>query len=971
VDRDRLLIALGSSDRSKAAAAAQELLMAALGFGAVKSRKVTTAIHQDVIDVSLTVGMLELKCSLTIEEVRDYAASEAGLALSALTRVFSRNEWAAELRIAQKSGIKLRDTRYVVNDAVDRKAVWTDHTSRLLASTRRSRVTKVYGDSSSGKSTALHQVMRALAGDGGEVYLVDFNDADRRISDVVAAFARLILSENKLVTVCFDNCQSNIEAFTIGSSPFVEIFMSLPNARLVCVSWPDAANQIDKIFPAAEQLWFRGESLIGEIYAEHASSDTIPLIRDLSHGDVLIAGRLLEYLRGHSKPPTFRQLQAIVYEHIVSDQSLSQEGIVALYHATCLGQFEIQCTEGYLSGLTRAGFDELREFRLLRQAGEFFSVGHKTLCALICGYASRLLGQLGVLHQTPTDVALSYLRYAGERQLLAVLKRVSLRTIQTENKQSRDETRLLLEGWAAIELLSRRLSAEVERDASWGDNIASAVWCAEALSLTNPGAWDAQANYIRTRWSYVGPELTPLPIGAPTQERLDFDQIQERMAKQEAQGSAILKLDGHERAHQLNLDRFHRTWVLGVLLGFEARAPDRDWKRIEALLKSSASMQLDDGAFYPRRVSWVTARVLLGLSAVGHDVRNSDQLRAAAFWLREPLPRGPRLGSHWPSGSGDWNTDIEVTAMVLLALIRSGIPINDEAVKGGIDYLLTRRGEWQLAGKEIDSILIAEVLLSYGVDWSVVENTIQSGISWARRPETWQSARDSAAETQDQSSKAAFAASGLIGLLWALLKRNIPLLLRHLDFEQSYGARVFAITGQDGRAADASIFISHASKNIDVAIDITARFEAAGLSAWIAPRNIAAGSVYPEELDRALSSCRYFALLLSRDSVASQHVLREVERAVHLKKRIFVIRIEDVEPGDGLSFLISMLQRVDYFGPARTSAVRRVIEQVATDTAETATGIKKKGVLYWWLAAGAITMLTCVGLIYLFLQGLP
>ncbi len=122
------------------------------------------------------------------------------------------------------------------------------------------------------------------------------------------------------------------------------------------------------------------------------------------------------------------------------------------------------------------------------------------------------------------------------------------------------------------------------------------------------------------------------------------------------------------------------------------------------------------------------------------------------------------------------------------------------------------------------------------------------------------------------------------------------------------------------------VFISHSNTDAEVANALCQVLEASGAACWIAPRDVQPGQDYTAALAQALNDCSALIVLLSARANASQHVLREVERAADRGLRIFPIRIENVKPARGLEYLLSSVQWLDALTPDR----RQVFERLAT-----------------------------------------
>ena len=115
----------------------------------------------------------------------------------------------------------------------------------------------------------------------------------------------------------------------------------------------------------------------------------------------------------------------------------------------------------------------------------------------------------------------------------------------------------------------------------------------------------------------------------------------------------------------------------------------------------------------------------------------------------------------------------------------------------------------------------------------------------------------------------------------------------------------------DEHASSYTAFISHASADAEKANLVCASLEAKGFRCWIAPRDIRAGREYAEEIIYGIQNSRCLILLLSDAANASPFVRREVERAVHHRKPVFPVRMEDVMPSASLELFVSSTHWID------------------------------------------------------------
>lgn len=170
----------------------------------------------------------------------------------------------------------------------------------------------------------------------------------------------------------------------------------------------------------------------------------------------------------------------------------------------------------------------------------------------------------------------------------------------------------------------------------------------------------------------------------------------------------------------------------------------------------------------------------------------------------------------------------------------------------------------------------------------------------------------------------------------------------------------------------ADIFISYSSKDGQIANEICNAFEGAGLSCWIAPRNIQVGKEYGGEIIKGIEECKVFFLCLSKASIESQHVLREVERAVNRKLPIIVYQHEEATLSKSLEYFLASTQ---WFIPNGDKNMQELIEIVKTikgkkapkraEKSEKEPKAKKSKRWLWGLDAVALILLI-IGLVLFF-----
>jgi hypothetical protein len=77
------------------------------------------------------------------------------------------------------------------------------------------------------------------------------------------------------------------------------------------------------------------------------------------------------------------------------------------------------------------------------------------------------------------------------------------------------------------------------------------------------------------------------------------------------------------------------------------------------------------------------------------------------------------------------------------------------------------------------------------------------------------------------------------------------------------------------------IFVSHSNKDKIVADAVVAHLEREGMRCWCAPRDILSGASWASSIIQAINGCKAMVIVFSANANQSDHIHREVERAVN------------------------------------------------------------------------------------------
>jgi TolB-like protein/Tfp pilus assembly protein PilF len=134
-------------------------------------------------------------------------------------------------------------------------------------------------------------------------------------------------------------------------------------------------------------------------------------------------------------------------------------------------------------------------------------------------------------------------------------------------------------------------------------------------------------------------------------------------------------------------------------------------------------------------------------------------------------------------------------------------------------------------------------------------------------------------------------------------------------------------------AAPRDAFVSYASGDRAGAELLAGYLEQRGIHCWMAPRDVPAGALYADAIVRAINEAAAFVLLLSRSSIGSSHVGKELERASSKRKRIIAVRLDDAPLTPAFEYFLSESQWADVAAEGREAAFARLAEALRTGAA--------------------------------------
>lgn len=107
------------------------------------------------------------------------------------------------------------------------------------------------------------------------------------------------------------------------------------------------------------------------------------------------------------------------------------------------------------------------------------------------------------------------------------------------------------------------------------------------------------------------------------------------------------------------------------------------------------------------------------------------------------------------------------------------------------------------------------------------------------------------------------------------------------------------------------VFVSFSTKDQPAAEALVDALEARGLTCWISCRDIPQGKLWADEIDRALMGARAFVVLISKASLESLQVPKEVGLAAGTRQILIPVRLDDSPLTGAFRYYLSECQWVD------------------------------------------------------------
>ncbi|MDR0752070.1 MAG: toll/interleukin-1 receptor domain-containing protein [Christensenellaceae bacterium] len=465
--------------------------------------------------------------------------------------------------------------------------------------------------------------------------------------------------------------------------------------------------------------------------------------------------------------------------------------LVQIHKLCVLGIYEYTASKEFL-GLPVISVDD---FNTLKIAGTKYYAGHREICQFVASYIEQL--------EIPN---LSERRSIIREYIMSVDNAQKWRTLkQLVGGRGAEDLNAISPIWNTLYCFEQEIKTQTEKDPSWSNTPSSMYFVLNTASLLG-----VAEDYIDVLKSFC--DKFSLSDQQPfislkydeIKTTNDFLQIRTRMIDEDS----ISYLTDYETGSEFDCASAHKNWVLGLIVGLKKELIDAGYESLyDNAIKELFRIQNSEGFWYPKRVPWVTARIIIGLSQAGYSVAN-DHVKNAIDYFFNILGNN----SFWEAHTGGWNSIYETSSLCLEAIFRSGYyecNKQNEAVSRVTNYLLQNKGDWMAENNEIDgsattcSLLkivgIKKDLLQYITD--LCERCIFNTVS----------ENETLDFNQVQSCNTTQIASYIIELCWYIFERDLPSLLENFVSRSSYRDELVTIKEHKVK----SIFISYSEDSVE------------------------------------------------------------------------------------------------------------------------------------------------------------
>lgn len=439
-----------------------------------------------------------------------------------------------------------------------------------------------------------------------------------------------------------------------------------------------------------------------------------------------------------------------LFRWFVRTEDLEQLRLV--YILSVLGTYEFETPLPFIKNI---GKFDLNSIVTAKVVDESIFLAHRKISNFLARYIEDRYGN-GLLERK--EIIKRYINYIdSSRKWKALLHLIG------ENKES--DILSVSPIWNLMYEIQENLREQTSLDPSWNNTPSSMYFVISTACML--GVVDEYKDVIQALCSNF--TITMNNQINISYDRLkttfDFVKIRERMIEEDKQNEPL-----YESGEKLNLEDIHRNWLFGLLIGMKNPLISLGYSQLMSLVEIELlKSQNEQGYWYPQRVPWVTARILIGLAEAGYSIKD-EHVRNGLNYLLSMIRE-----DCWEANTGGWNNVYETSSLCLEALIKCGMDCSDSRVQRVVSFLLSHAKEWMSENSEIDGATTACSLIKIQGIQPELLNYINQLTT--RNIHKIISLTNQLDYDNEQSCNTTQIAYYVVELCWYILERDIPNLL--------------------------------------------------------------------------------------------------------------------------------------------------------------------------------------------------
>ena len=428
-----------------------------------------------------------------------------------------------------------------------------------------------------------------------------------------------------------------------------------------------------------------------------------------------------------------------------------------IYVLAVLGMYECEAPQSFINIYGALNEESVTTIKIIDNS---IFLGHRTICKFIATYIEEHIKNC----DSRVNIIKEYISYIDSSQKWKVL-------LQLKGESDVNDISAVSPIWKIMYECQENLKNCSEIDPTWKNTPSSMYFV--ILTAKMLGAVEEYKKVIEALCSKFEVKNGEIEIKYESlQTTYDFGQIKQEMSIEDREYDVSCL--NYEAGETIDQEKMHRNWLFGLMIGLKEVLITFGYEElIQCIEKKLLELQDDEGYWYPKRVPWVTARILIGLGEAHYTVADEVVSKGIQYLL------SMISDDRWKPHTGTWNNAFETSALCLEAFIKCKADYKGAETEKVQSYLRDNSSTWMEPDSELDGVTAASTLIKI----LGIQNDLMNYINHlAERNIPKEIVENKIDYSKEQSCKISQITYYLIELCWYILEKNLPNVLdRFMD----------------------------------------------------------------------------------------------------------------------------------------------------------------------------------------------